>query len=113
MKTFYNILMITSLVFSSFALAGDEIGGGGKIIGLITNDHKVLLNKDISDLALGSSNEAISIDLQSGERIYADEIQSILLKKSDDSIFTRMITGHDLNRIFMSASGGDGGGGGR
>ena len=116
MKTTFiaiSIALSSSLFFSAKAsdlnFGGDT--GGGKIVGFVTSDKKVYLKSSISDTAFGAENEALSFDLKSGFRVYTDEIQSLLLKRDDNSFFEKKFSDADLYRVFTVKSGGDGGGG--
>lgn len=106
---FISSSLLNSVNASEFKLGGDM--GGGKVVGLVTNDRKVHFKNTISDIAFGANNEALSFDLQSGDRIYSDEIKALLLKGEDNSFFEKKISDADLYRVFTASSGGDGGGG--
>lgn len=103
------VLAFALLMVSAPCLALDlKIGGdgsGGKILGFVDTNRNVFLAKDIADVT------TYSFDLKTGERIYSDEIKSILIEK-DFKTVERVIESSRLERAFEKvSSGGDSGGG--
>jgi len=101
----FSLLMVSAPSLALDLKIGGDGSGGGKVLGFIDTNSNVFLAKDIADVT------TYSFDLKTGERVYSDEIRSILVEK-DFKTFEKAIERFNLERVFEKvSSGGDSGGG--